>query len=153
SAADCPYGGSVVSSGLDGNGNGVLDDAEAMNRSVVCRAAPTQPPPVVLVRLVPEPPGGHCSAGGTAVQSGPDDNRNGVLDDSEVVHIDFACGQVLLARLAAEPPGAHCSIGGVAFLAGRDADGDGVLADTEVETRSYECGDVIARDVEITSDA
>lgn len=152
-AAECPDGGSAVSSGLDNNGDGVLGDAEVMNRSVVCRPAAMQAPPEVRVRLVAEPPGTHCSAGGTAVESGLDDNRNGVLDDREVAHIDYACGQVLLTRLAAEPPGANCSIGGVAFLAGRDHDGDGVLEDAEVEGRSFECGDVMARDVTIASEA
>lgn len=153
SAADCPYGGSVVSSGLDDNRNGKLDDAEVANRSVVCRPAPMPAPPEVRLRLVAEPPGNHCSAGGTAVESGLDDNRNGVLDDGEVMRIDYACGQVLLTRLASEPPGANCSLGGVVFLAGRDRDGDNQLEDGEIEAHSFECGDVVARDVPIASDA
>jgi hypothetical protein len=148
SAADCPYGGSVVSSGSDDNDDGVLEDAEVANRSVVCRPAPMLPPEV-LVRLVAEPRGKHCSDGGTAVQSGLDDNRNGVLDDGEVTDIAYACGQVLLTRLASEPPGANCSLGGIAFLAGRDRDDDHQLEDGEIEARSFECGDVIARDVPI----
>lgn len=124
SAVECPHGGSVVSSGLDDDGNGVLDDAEVANRSVVCRPGPMPAPPEVQVRLVAEPRGNHCSAGGTAVESGLDDNRNGVLDDGEVTHIDYACGRVLVTRIDAEPPGVNCSLGGVVFLAGRDRDGD-----------------------------
>jgi hypothetical protein len=152
-AADCPNGGSVVSTGLDGNGDGVLEDSEVARRSVVCTPAGAPPAPAIVIRLVAEPAGAHCAAGGTAVESGPDINGNGVLDASEVTHTEYACGQVLLTRIAVEPAGAHCSLGGVAFLAGRDRNGDGVLGDDEVETRSFECGDVIADDVTIASDA
>jgi len=153
SPADCPYGGSVVSSGLDRNGDHVLQDDEIVTRAVVCSPAPVLPPAPVVVRLVAEPRGAHCSAGGTAVQSGPDRNRNGRLDDDEVVHIDYVCGQALLTRLVAEPTGARCIAGGVAFVAGRDRDGDGVLGDDEIETTELECGDVLSRNVTIQSAA
>jgi hypothetical protein len=152
SAAQCPYGGSVVSDGIDDNQNGVLDDAEVATRTVVCMPAPMQPPTIV-VRLVAEPPGTNCAAGGTAVQSGPDQNGNGKLDDGEVAHTEYACGQVLLTRLAVEPAGAHCTAGGVAFFAGRDRDDDHVLEDAEIEVAEYECGDVLSRDVDIKSAA
>ncbi|HZJ67445.1 MAG TPA: hypothetical protein VFD36_28250 [Kofleriaceae bacterium] len=149
---DCPYGGSVVSSGFDRSGNGLLDDAEVVTRTVVCNPAPVDPPPPIVVRLVIELPGEHCAAGGTAVQSGPDRDHNGKLDDGEVSHIDYVCGQLLLTRLAAEPAGPNCIAGGVAFMAGRDRDGDGTLADAEVEVTEFECGDVLSRDVAIRSD-
>jgi hypothetical protein len=153
SNAQCPYGGSVVSSGTDNNRNDVLDDAEVTTRAVVCNPAPVQPPPTILVRLVAEPPGSNCAAGGVAVQSGPDQNSNNTLDDGEVAHVDYVCGQALLTRLASEPAGAHCIAGGVAFLAGRDRDGDHILADAEIEVTEYECGDVLSRDVRIASEA
>jgi len=150
---DCPYGGSVVSSGFDRSGNGLLDDAEVVTRTVVCNPAPVDPPPPIVVRLVIELPGEHCAAGGTAVQSGPDRDHNGKLDDGEVSHVDYVCGQLLLTRLAAEPAGPNCVAGGVAFMAGRDRDGDGALADAEVEVTEFECGDVLSRDLEIRSDS
>jgi hypothetical protein len=153
SVAECSYGGSVVSSGVDDNGDGALQDIEVVTRAVVCNPAPTQSPPAIVIRLVDEPPGMHCSSGGTAVASGADQNRNGRLDDDEVAHIDYACGENLLTRLAAEPPGAHCIAGGVAFLLGRDRDDDGVLEDGEVEITEFACSDVLSRDVEIRSDA
>lgn len=150
--AECPYGGSVVSSGLDDNQNQVLDDSEVQTRTVLCNDAPVQPPPPIVVRLTAEPAGEHCATGGTAVQSGPDRNGNGRLDDDEVTHIDYVCGEPLLTRFAAEPPGPHCVAGGIAFSIGRDRDGDGQLADAEVEQTEYECGDVLSRDVTIESD-
>ncbi|HEX3763167.1 MAG TPA: hypothetical protein VHW23_30950 [Kofleriaceae bacterium] len=147
SARDCPYGGSVVVSGTDNNSDGVLQDAEVLTRSVVCNPAPVQPPPPIVIRLVAEPPGKNCEAGGTAVESGPDQNRNGQLDDGEVAHIDYACGELLLTRLVTEPPGPRCRTGGVEFQSGRDRDGDGVLEDAEIEARELHCGDVIVGDV------
>ena len=106
----------------------------------------------VVSRLVAEPPGAHCSAGGTAVQSGLDQNRNGRLDDAEVTHTDYVCREALLTRIAAEPAGPNCIAGGVAFFAGTDRDGDGVLDDAEIEATEFVCGDVVTRDVVIHSD-
>jgi hypothetical protein len=150
-AAMCPYGGAVVRSGLDENGNHALDDDEILASTVTCNTEPDQPAPVVLVRLDAEPPGVHCVDGGTAIRSGLDRNRDGVLDDREVTEIDYVCGETLLTRLAAEPAGVHCAAGGIAFLTGRDRDGDAVLEDGEVEHTEYECGDEIARSVTIAS--
>jgi hypothetical protein len=149
---ECPFGGTVVSSGLDSNGNGQLDDAEVKTRTMVCNDAPAQPPPTILVRLVPEPAnGGHCAEGGTAVQSGPDRNGNGRLDDDEVTHTDFVCSLPVVTRLAVEPVGDRCAAGGVVFLAGPDRDGDGKLDDAEIESTEISCGDRVERDVIIFS--
>jgi len=154
SAAECPLGGTVISAGLDDNGDAVLDDGEVRSRTAVCNPTAIGAPPV-LVRLVVEPPGAHCAAGGTAVESGPDVDHDGALDDAEVTHTDYACGVPLLSRLVAEPPGAHCAVGGVAILTGRDEDGDGVLADVEVEAglTSYACDGTLARDAVVRSAA
>src|SRR6185436_3847395 len=76
--ADCPYGGNVVSTGRDRNGDGELQDAEVEVRTPVCGAAVM--PPEIVIRLTAEPPGPHCTAGGTAVQSGIDTNHNARLD-------------------------------------------------------------------------
>lgn len=150
-AAECPYGGSVVRSGYDRNGNGGLDDDEVAARTVLCNDPPVQPPPPIVVRLVAEPAGANCALGGTAVQSGHDRNGNGALDDDEVEHVDYVCGEALLTRIAGEPPGARCPAGGVAFQAGRDRNGNRVLDDDEVEQTELTCGDVVARDVAIAS--
>jgi hypothetical protein len=152
-ATDCPFGGSVVSSGLDRDGDGVLQDAEIANRTRLCNPMPVKPPPGIAVRLVAEPAGLHCQAGGTAVQSGPDLDGDGVLEDGEVSHTDYVCGLGVVTRLRAEPAGASCAAGGVAFLAGLDRNGNRVLDDDEIDSTELECGDLLARDVEIASDA
>jgi hypothetical protein len=154
SAAQCPSGGSVVSSGLDTNANAVLDDVETVTQTVLCNDPPAQPPPVVVVRIVAEPIGANCADGGAAVQSGPDRNRNGQLDDNEVAHTDYLCGDTaLLTRLVPEPVGAHCVAGGLALRIGRDLDGDHELDDGEVERTEYECGDILSRNIAIHSQA
>lgn len=141
STAECPFGGVIIIAGLDSNGNGKLDDAEVKTRTMVCNDAPAQPPPVILVRLVPEPAnGGHCAEGGTAVQSGPDRNGNGRLDDDEVAHTDFVCGLAVLTRLEAEPPGDRCAAGGTAVRSGPDRNGNGRLDDDEVAHTDFVCG-------------
>ncbi|HEX3760079.1 MAG TPA: hypothetical protein VHW23_15290, partial [Kofleriaceae bacterium] len=151
-ASLCPDGGSVVRSGLDDNGNGVLDDDEVDASAVLCNDPPVAPPPPIVVRLVAEPGGGaHCELDGTAVQTGHDRNGNGVLDDDEVEYIDYLCGEALLSRITAAPPDARCPAGGVAFQAGRDRNHDGLLGDGEVEQTDVTCGDVVPRDVAITS--
>jgi hypothetical protein len=155
-SSQCPHGGSVVSVGLDDNRNTVLDDAEVRQHTVVCLRAPIEQPPSppqVVVRLVPEPAGEHCSEGGTAVQSGPDHNGNGQLDDAEVSHTDYVCNERLLTRFATEPPGAHCVAGGLAFFIGRDRDRDGELDDAEIEQTEYECSTILTRNVSVTSTA
>jgi hypothetical protein len=130
-AAECQFGGTVIRSGLDDNRNGTLDDDEVQARTVLCNEPPAAPPPPIVVRLAREPEGGRCAMGGTAVQSGPDRNRNERLDDDEVEHVDYVCGEALLSRIAAEPIGVRCVAGGVAFLFGRDRDHDGELDDEE----------------------
>lgn len=152
SAAQCPQGGSVISAGVDLDISGVLDEDEIETRQVVCDGPPP-PPPAALVGLVAEPAGVHCSAGGTAVQRGLDDNGNGRLDPAEVTDVSYLCGEVLVTRLAQEPPGSRCAAGGVAILAGRDRDHDGVLGADEVELSEVACGDVLTRDVAIHSNA
>src|SRR5262245_36950509 len=99
STADCPDGGTIVRSGRDIDGDGELQEREVIVRTPVCDPAPVLPP-VITLRIVSEPAGPHCSAGGIAVQSGPDENRNGNLDDAEVVHTDYLCRQALVTRIA-----------------------------------------------------
>lgn len=90
--ADCAFGGVRLSSGPDDNDNGVLDPVEVEQTTDVCKPAPPpgEPPPT-LVRRDVEPPGPSCFRGGTAVHSGPDLDRNGTLDDAEIVATSFVC--------------------------------------------------------------
>lgn len=152
SATDCPHGGSIVLSGIDDNHNHQLDAGEIRTRTPVCDAAAA---PTVVVRIVAEPAGDDrpCPHGGTGVQSGPDTNANGALDDDEVAHTDLLCGALLATRFRSEPAGAHCRDGGVAFEVGPDANDNGVLDNGEVVHTDFSCGDIVARSVTVGSAA
>ncbi|NLY95395.1 MAG: hypothetical protein GXY23_15390 [Myxococcales bacterium] len=82
--ATCAHGGHRVSSGLDANRNGVLDDDEVAETIYACHGAPGEPGLLSLVRVTRIAAGEHCESGGIRIEIGLDANRNGVLDDDEV---------------------------------------------------------------------
>ncbi len=95
-----------------------------------------------IVVIVDEPAGEHCENGGSAVQSGVDDDHDGVLDAAEVDKTDYVCnaaGTPTLVRQTAIAPGDVCPGGGTAVQSGRDLDHDGTLSDAEVEQTVTVC--------------
>jgi hypothetical protein len=44
-----------------------------------------------LTRVEDEPAGEHCPLGGSAIDTGPDSDRDGVLADGEVTAITYVC--------------------------------------------------------------
>jgi hypothetical protein len=88
-----------------------------------------------------EPAGDNCAHGGVRLTSGPDSDRNGTLDEIEIVVTNYVCngadgtgldagasGQPLLLTSPATP--AQCPTGGgVQIVTGVDANGDGDLSD------------------------
>ncbi|SEU07764.1 DUF7151 family protein [Stigmatella erecta] len=99
------------------------------------------------VRLVPEPPGARCPQGGTAIQTGLDDNGDGALNDSEVQQTSYVCsggssnssGQMSLVKLLPEEGSTRCASGGIAVLSGLDVNADGLQNDSEVTSTQYLC--------------
>lgn len=85
---ECPAGGIRVDSGIDENGNGVLDDSEIETSEVVCNGEDGVDS---LVAISGEPAGVNCPAGGVRIDSGPDSNGNGVLDAGEITQTEFVC--------------------------------------------------------------
>ncbi|OJH40803.1 hypothetical protein BON30_07645 [Cystobacter ferrugineus] len=139
----CAHGGARVRSGLDANGDGVLDDAEVQHTTVICHPAPPEQEELdARVRLEPIPAGEACAEGGTAVLSGLDANHNGTLDDAEVQQRDVICRERLLTRLS--PAGGACPGQGVAIDFGRDLDADGALSQGEIVATQVECSDVLS---------
>src|SRR5262245_12006759 len=59
----CPAGGTLIATGVDRDGDGVLATAERDSTRTVCFTAP----PAKLVQVVDEPAGSHCEHGGRAV--------------------------------------------------------------------------------------
>ncbi|HYO66950.1 MAG TPA: hypothetical protein VEU33_12795 [Archangium sp.] len=98
------------------------------------------------VRLIPEAPGARCPQGGTALQTGLDDNGDGSLNDDEVEQTSYVCsgsgtqtGGMSLVKLMPEAAGARCASGGTAVLSGLDANADGLQGDSEVTHTQYLC--------------
>jgi hypothetical protein len=149
--SNCGYGGVAISTGLDKNGDGTLENDEVSATVYVCNGAPGDAGMTgdagmnggnALVRVDPEPAGPNCVNGGLAVKTGIDTNNDGVLEDSEVTSTSYACngpGEVTLVRLDPEPPGPNCSEGGTAIKSGLDQNHDGTLEDNEVTATSYAC--------------
>ena len=94
-----------------------------------------------------ESAGSNCESGGLRLISGPDSNRNGELEESEIVTTNYVCngangedgmdgtngtdggtaGQPLVITSPATP--AQCAAGGVQIVSGIDANLDGDLSD------------------------
>ncbi|KFA90495.1 DUF7151 family protein, partial [Archangium violaceum] len=98
------------------------------------------------VRLIPEAPGARCPQGGTALQTGLDDNEDGALSDDEVEQTSYVCngsgtqsGGMSLVKLMPEAAGVRCASGGTAVLSGVDTNADGVQGDSEVTHTQYLC--------------
>lgn len=140
---NCAAGGVKIETGIDTNGNGVLDDAEvtASQTKYICNGV-TGPAgangQVTLTKTTNEPAGSNCGAGGVKIEVGVDANNNGTLDASEVLTAmtRFICngstGLNSLVRTTAEPAGANCTYGGVKFESGLDANKNGLLDNNEV---------------------
>lgn len=156
--ANCTYGGRVVLSGIDLDGDNYLDENEVETTAYVCNGEPGEPgdpgePGVNSVyEVTDEPAGAHCPAGGVLVQSGLDTNGNGVLDDPEVQANEYVChgtngtdgtdgtdGTETLVEVSQEPVGSNCPTGGQKIESGLDSDADGVLDPGEITSTSYVC--------------
>ena len=84
-----------------------------------------------------------CPNGGVLVESGIDENKNGVLDDAEVDDSEKVCNGIdshnSLIALNDEPAGANCPYGGIRIDSGLDSDDSGVLDSSEVGSTGYVC--------------
>lgn len=89
----CPNGGIAVVVGFDTNGNGVFDPDEVTDTSYVCNGVDGtgSEPPANLTTTRPEPVGDNCPTGGTRIDSGIDDDRDGELDANEIDNTTYQC--------------------------------------------------------------
>jgi len=97
-----------------------------------------------LIKTSNEPAGVNCPEGGKRIDTGIDENDNGVLDPAEKDAPTYVCngasgedtkdGASARIRTVVELAGGHCAFGGIAIEIGTDANGNGVLEDAEVDT-------------------
>ena len=159
----CPNGGISVDSGIDINGNGLLDTTEVQNTQYVCNGTNATNGTNglnALVIVTSEPSGTNCPYGGSKVSVGLDSNSNGILDTSEITSSNYICAAALgtpgqngtngidgfntLMSISSEPAGTNCSSGGIKMISGLDSNRNGMLDVLEVTMSSYICGDTQA---------
>jgi collagen triple helix repeat protein len=114
-----------------------------------------------LAITIPEPAGANCPEGGKRIDTGFDDNDNGLLDANEVEASAYICdgvdgrlgptgpagptgvagptGLSALSTLSPEEPGDACPEGGIRIDFGTDVDHDGTLQEDEVAGTRYLC--------------
>ncbi|MFH2008773.1 MAG: hypothetical protein ABI333_19455 [bacterium] len=88
--ANCADGGQMIETGIDQNDNGTLDASEVANTIYVCNGG-SGGGGGGLVNVTDEDPGANCENGGQMIETGIDDNMDGVLDATEVDSTTYVC--------------------------------------------------------------
>mgnify|MGYP000131099764 CR=1 FL=1 len=164
---NCLNGGARIDYGIDDNSNGRLDPAEVDGSEFVCNGEPGSDGVAGLSSLVSvgnEEAGVNCLVGGVRIDTGIDDNSNGVLDPSEVDGREYLCngapgadgvagdpgadgdpaadgasGLSSLVLVNDELAGANCANGGIRIDSGIDDNDNGSLDSIEIDTTNYVC--------------
>jgi hypothetical protein len=101
--SNCLYGGIAVTSGIDSNGNGVLDVSEVTSTQYVCNGTPGANGSNgsngtngtnglnVLITNTAEAAGVNCANGGKKISAGQDSNGNSILDTAEITTSAYVC--------------------------------------------------------------
>ena len=141
-AAECAEGGTVIRSGADEDGDGVLDDGEVTATEVICREA-------LLSRIAEAPITAECPGGGLAFHSGRDRNGDGALDDDEIERTERDCSDALARDLVIRSDAEMALLGRLRAIDGSLHVGAGVTrvalpALTRVRDEMWIRGEVIA---------
>jgi hypothetical protein len=152
--ANCTYGGSEITSGLDSNGNGALDTSEVTETQYLCNGAPgtagSNGQTSLVKQIALSVGNAHCANGGTQVNAGVDANGNGILDVSEVTDTQYVCNGAagtagtnginsLVTLTALSVGNSQCPTGGTEGQSGLDTNGDDILEAGEVINTSFAC--------------
>ncbi|MES1219095.1 MAG: hypothetical protein ABUT20_26555 [Bacteroidota bacterium] len=91
SGSACVNGGIKIETGLDANGNKILDASEVSASQNVCNGVAGANGHSSLVRTEDMPADDICANGGLKVYSGIDANDNGILEDGEIQQTQEIC--------------------------------------------------------------
>jgi hypothetical protein len=153
SGTNCKTGGYKINTGIDLNGNKLLEVNEVMNTEYLCNGLTGNNS---LVTMVPETAGANCPNGGYKTSSGTDENGNGILEANEVKSVSYVCNGVnglnYLVRIKPESAGSNCINGGYSFLTGIDVNKNGILEDAEVTNTAFVCNGSAASEIRIPLD-
>jgi len=152
--SNCPNGGITVDSGIDKNGNGILDLTEITSTQYVCNGASGVKGKSFLITTADEPAGGNCANGGKKINAGLDMSGDNILDPGEITSNAYVCngtngangsnGWNSLSAVVPELPGGNCVAGGWKLTTGLDKNNNNVLEPGappagEVTATSYVC--------------
>jgi hypothetical protein len=140
SGSNCTTGGYKLNSGVDINGNAVLDASEINSTQYICNGLTGSNS---LISVVAESAGENCATGGYRLSSGVDGNKNGTLESTEIQSSKYICngtkGINYLIGVVAQPPGSNCTYGGYRFNTGIDINNNGTLDNSEILKSDYIC--------------
>lgn len=88
---DCPNGGARIDTGIDTNGDNVLDDEEVTDSVYVCNGLDGANAPASMVDVSRVENAEGCTGAAIQIESGVDQNGNGVLEASEVSATELIC--------------------------------------------------------------
>jgi hypothetical protein len=128
------------SGGSSGDNNGDNKDNASNNPSTA-----------VLTALI-LPGDADCPNGGILIETGVDENANGVLDSNEIDASEKVCngedgttginGISALVTQSTEPAGSNCINGGVRFDVGTDTNDNSILETAEISSTEYLCNGI-----------
>jgi hypothetical protein len=138
SPQQCPFGGSVVFTGLDLDASGSLEPGEESQNFIVCQGAPGDGKTALVTSS--QAALSDCPDGGTRVEVGLDEDESGTLDPEEIIDAFDICdgapgapgadGARALIEVTLDAA-TGCADGGDVVTVGVDADGDGTLTGAE----------------------
>ena len=88
---DCANGGARIDTGIDTNGDSVLDDEEVTDSVYVCNGLDGVSAPASMVEVVRVEAADGCDGAAIRIESGVDSNGNGLLDEAEVSATETIC--------------------------------------------------------------
>jgi hypothetical protein len=96
-----------------------------------------------LTNVLNEPGGLNCQHGGLKIEVGEDENKNDLLESSEVSNTNYVCngqpGTKSLMTVTVEDPGTNCTSGGYKLESGSDVNNNNVLDASEIGSAKYIC--------------
>lgn len=137
---NCENGGVKIESGIDSNSDGVLNEIEIISTSYVCNGIDGNNS---LIKTTNEPAGSNCEKGGIKIDYGIDKDKNGTLDNNEIITTKYICngenGNNSLTKITSELDGSICEGGGVKVESGIDSNSNSKLDNNEITSVEYIC--------------
>ena len=143
---ECPSGGVDIQSGQDLNFDGLLNEEEVTQNTLICVPVPPKQPLIELTELLPSDDP-LCPSGGIRVESGLDEDEDGVLSPEEVSQVQKLCNgmdgvSTQIETVTLEPGDPNCPNGGTTLTVWQDLDFDSIRTEEETESVQTICSGI-----------